>query len=160
MKKPICFNTFQGHDLAHSSRGPRQTLLGWWAQQVQAPPLNDVSETSSMPASSCFNSASSFCLHHHEEGLLSREVHSLLIVIIALFSVYIAGVCVIFTVLFRVSPMFSPWMLSQKLFSSVRLRNTWPSKHLVHIFKGLHLGGVCSHLSLHNWDCLLVRVHN
>ncbi|XP_005351198.1 immunoglobulin superfamily member 6 isoform X1 [Microtus ochrogaster] len=35
------------------------------------------------------------------EGLLSREVHSLLIVIIALFSVYIAGVCVIFIVLFR-----------------------------------------------------------
>ncbi|XP_013203188.1 immunoglobulin superfamily member 6 isoform X2 [Microtus ochrogaster] len=34
-------------------------------------------------------------------GLLSREVHSLLIVIIALFSVYIAGVCVIFIVLFR-----------------------------------------------------------
>ncbi|KAK7833290.1 hypothetical protein U0070_017289 [Myodes glareolus] len=53
-----------------------------------------------MPASTCFNSASSFCLHH-EEGLLSREVHSLLIVIIALLSVYITGVCVIFTVLFR-----------------------------------------------------------
>nr|XP_048316483.1 immunoglobulin superfamily member 6 [Myodes glareolus] len=35
------------------------------------------------------------------EGLLSREVHSLLIVIIALLSVYITGVCVIFTVLFR-----------------------------------------------------------
>ncbi|XP_041522306.1 immunoglobulin superfamily member 6 isoform X3 [Microtus oregoni] len=35
------------------------------------------------------------------EGLLSREVHSLLIVIIALFSIYIAGVCVIFIVLFR-----------------------------------------------------------
>lgn len=60
-----------------------------------------------MPASTCFNSASSFCLHH-EEGLLSREVHSLLIVITALFSVYITGVCVIFTVLCRVSPLFSP----------------------------------------------------
>lgn len=38
---------------------------------------------------------------HHEERLFSREVHSLLIVLLALLAVYVTGVCVIFIVLFK-----------------------------------------------------------
>lgn len=61
---------------------------------------------------------------HHEERLFSREVHSLLIVLLALLAVYVTGVCVIFIVLFRVSQTPSPPVLPYRGYSPLSTSET------------------------------------
>lgn len=83
---------------------------------------------------------------------LNRHVHSLLIVLLTLLSVYITGVCVIFIVFFKVSLILPSWMLPAR--GSFHLSasetagptNTWLTT------SGASMSEAAANLSLHHWD--------
>lgn len=57
-------------------------------------------------ARTCVNTVCFSLAGHEESKLLSREVQSLLTALLVLLSVYIAGICIIFIILSKVSQVF------------------------------------------------------